>query len=128
MLEVKAICEDCKEKFKVNSETISKTTFKTNDGKIVDVVHYECPKCGRVHYVQIDDENTKRLLENSKVVMKQAMVYYFRKQTPPKKIKTKLEKIKKKISSARLQLMKDYNNTVFVDLRSKEEVNMHFSL
>ena len=113
---------------KLNSSNIEVSTFKTHDGKIVYITWYSCPKCGNIHYIQIDDDNTKRLLEHSKVALKQAMVYNSKNQTPPKKIKTRLEKARKKLSNARLELMKEYNETVFREIQSKEEVKIRFSL
>ena len=127
-LEIDAICEDCSYKMKLDSSNVETTTFKTYDEKIVYIIWYKCPKCGRIHYIQIDNDNTKRLLEYSKVALKQAMVYNSKNQTPPNKIKTKLENSRTKLANARLNLMKKYNNTVFKNLQSKEEVKICFSL
>lgn len=127
-LEIDAICEKCKEKIKLNSSSVKETVFKANDGTTVYITWYKCQKCGKIHYVQIDNDDTKRMLEYNKVALKQAMVYRSKNQTPPKKIKTKLDKARKKLSNTRLELMKQYNETVFEDLQSKEEVKICFSL
>lgn len=127
-LQVDVLCEKCKNKILLNASTVKVEQFKANDGKIFNITYYECQKCGKIHYVQIDNDNTKRMLEYSKVALKQAMVYRSKNQTPPKKIKTKLDKARKKLSNTRLELMKQYNETVFEDLQSKEEVKICFSL
>lgn len=127
-LEIDAVCENCSFKIKLNSSTVETTTFMTHDGKIVYIIWYKCPECGRKHYIQIDDDNSRRLLEYSKEALKHAMVYNSKNQTPPKKIKQRLEKARKKLSNARLELMKEYNDTIFKDVQSKEEVKICFSL
>lgn len=127
-IEIDAVCENCSFKIKLNSSVVETTTYKTFDGKIVYIIWYKCSKCGNVHYIQIDDDNTKRLLEHNKVALKQVMVYNSKNQTPPKKLKTKLDKVRRKLSNARLELMKKYNETVFKDIQSKEEVKIRFSL
>lgn len=127
-LEIKAVCETCHYKITINSSSVETTTYKTFDDKIVYVIWYKCPNCGRIHYIQIDDDCTKKLLEHSKDVLKHVMVYNSKNQTPPKKLKTKLEKVRKKLSNARLELMKQYNDTIFKDIQSKEEVKISFSL
>jgi len=127
-LQIDAVCENCKYKIKLNSSSVEVSTFITNDDKIVYITWYKCPECGRIHYIQIDDDYTRRLLEHCKDALKQAMVYNSKNQTPPKKIKQKLEKARKKLSNARLELMKQYNETVFKDVQSRKEVKICFSL
>ena len=127
-MEIDAICENCKEKFKVNGSTVETTTFKTHDGKIVYIIWYKCPKCGKIHYIQIDDDNSRKLLEHSKDILKKVMVYNSKNQTPPKKLKNQLDKARKKLSNARLELMKQYHGTEFKNIQSKEEVKINFSL
>lgn len=127
-LQIDAVCENCSFKIKLNKSTIETTTFMTCDNNIVYIIWYKCPKCGKVHYIQIDDDNTKKLLEYSKEVLRKVMVYNSKNQTPPKKLKTKLDKARKKLSNARMDLMKQYNETVFRDVQSREEVKIRFSL
>lgn len=127
-LQIDAVCENCSFKIKVNKSTVETTTFMTYDNEIVYVIWYKCPKCGRVHYIQIDNDNTKKILEYSKDILKKVMVYNSKYQTPPKKLKNKLDKVRKKLTNSRIELMKKYNKTVFKDLQTREEVVVSFSL
>lgn len=127
-LQVDALCEKCKNKILLNASTVKVEQFKANDGNIFNITYYECQKCGKVHYVQIDSDDTLRMLEYNKVVMKRAMVYRSKDKTPPKKLKVKLQKARQNLSDARLDLMKQYNETVFENVNSKVAVKIRFSL
>lgn len=127
-LQIDAVCENCSFKIKLNKSVVETTTFMTYDDKIVYIIWYKCPKCDRVHYIQIDNDETKKLLEYSTEVLKKVMVYNSKNQTPPKKLKIKLDKARKKLSNARIDLMKKYNETVFRNVQSREEVKINFSL
>ena len=54
-----AACQGCGNKFTVNRDTaIFKKEFMVN-GQSIFLTYYDCPECGRRHYVQID--NTRSL-------------------------------------------------------------------
>lgn len=127
-LEIDAVCEMCEKNFKVNSSNVNVTSFITNDGKTVYITWYKCPDCGNIHYIQIDDDNTKKILQDSKAALKQVMVYKSRNVRPPKRLKKKLDDLRINLFNARFNLMVKYNKTVFKYVMSKEEVEIHFSL
>lgn len=127
-LEINAICEMCKKSFKVSSGNVEVTTFIANDGNIVYITWYKCPDCGNIHYVQIDDDDTRKLLGYTKVALKQAMLCKEKNKTLSKKMKKRLDDSKSKLSNARLDLMKKYNETIFKYVSTKEEVKIRFSL
>ena len=78
MMSLLVECEDCKEKFRitagnVTNAAIRKKEFNVN-GRSIFLTYYDCPKCGRRHYVQIDDAvSFNKLKEVSRQFIKLAV-------------------------------------------------------
>ena len=68
-------CEDCKQKFEITSGEAAysithKKEFNVN-GQSIFLTYYDCPSCGRRHYVQIDDKTSlNKLREVSRQFVK----------------------------------------------------------
>ena len=62
-MNVKAICQKCKESFDVSEENLVYQKEFMYDGQSIFLTYFDCPKCGRRHFVQIDDQKSKELLE-----------------------------------------------------------------
>lgn len=118
-----AECEDCHEKFSISKECVFAREFKINKRSIY-ITYYDCPECSKRHFVQIDDEQSLKLLET----VKKCFVCNT-------KIKTKGQKLKKcsinqykmackRLSDYRRELMKEYNNKILHD----DERNLNFKL
>lgn len=100
-------CIQCKAKFSISSENVTKKRYVLN-GNQTWITYYDCPECGRRHYVQIDNEQTNSLLSNlTKQIGILARLKKAGKRIPMKK-QRKYEATKRNLSALRAQLMKQY--------------------
>ena len=73
MMCVKATCSGCKYVFNINATNVKEELVTIiEDGKVLLLTYYQCPKCGKLHVVQIDDDISKEMLLKLKLSMKQA--------------------------------------------------------
>lgn len=73
MLKINAVCEGCKVKFEVSKNNLK--SVDTNErGRSITITYYDCPNCGRSHFVQADDDATKIVLEECSRQMAKLMV------------------------------------------------------
>ena len=56
-------CEECKQGFEVNNSNLKYNVEYHAKDKVVYLTSYECPNCGNVHFVQIDDDETLELFK-----------------------------------------------------------------
>lgn len=114
-LAVMVECLGCKEKITVSSDNLKKEEYRFGGKQSMWITHYDCPKCGRIHYCQIDDETTNSLLiETTKMLAKIAKCKS-KQQDIPKKIQSKYSKNSKDLAASRIKLMKQYNHQWFED-------------
>lgn len=69
VLSFMAECEECKANIKIASDDVSvthKREFYTEDGRTLYLTYYDCPVCGKRHFVQVDDERSLKMLEENK--------------------------------------------------------------
>ena len=69
-------CEDCRDKFEINSKNGTmhfKRKYEVN-GQTIFLSYYDCPKCNRRHYVQIDSTKT---LNEMREIEHQIIVYMY---------------------------------------------------
>lgn len=112
-------CEDCKQKFPVTQDQASnslthKKEYKSN-GQSIFLTYYDCPKCGRRHYVQIDDAaSLNKLKEVSRQFVKLAVLKKSGKEIPQKQ-SAKFKKARQNLSDYRMNLMKEYTGKLLHD-------------
>lgn len=110
-----AECIDCKEKIAVTPSNLKKEEYRFEGKQSMWLTHYDCPKCGRIHYCQIDDVKTNQLLVEGSKILARIAKFKKRGQGIPKKLQSKYSKNSKDLASTRRQLMKQYNNQWFED-------------
>lgn len=125
-------CEDCHKKFPVTSgEAIQAVTHKREfvvDGRSIFLTYYDCPKCGRRHYVQIDD---KRSLDMLKEVSRQFVRLSVKKKQDkdiPQKQSAKFKKARQNLSDYRTNLMKEYTGKLLHDNETDSDFELRFSV
>ena len=125
-------CEDCHEKFSVASgEAAQNVTRKREfvvDGQSIFLTYYDCPKCGRRHYVQIDD---KRSLDMLKEVSRQFIRLSVKKKQGkdiPQKQLDKFKKNRKHIADYRMGLMKTFTGKLLHDDETDADFILRFSI
>ena len=130
MLKTMIKCQKCNEALSISRENIKKdkATFKDGDSiSLVDLTYFECPSCGKRHFVQIDNAETKGLL--LEVVRVFAKLSKMRKQG--KSIKKKSGKYKKAngdLDKARNKLMKEYSGKTVHLEELNQDVILEFSV
>lgn len=125
-------CEDCHKKFAVTSgEAINAVTHKREfvaEGQSIFLTYYDCPKCGRRHYVQIDD---KRSLDMLKDVSRQFVrLSAKRKQDKniPQKQLDKFKKNRQHLADYRMGLMKTFTGKSLHDDETDADFILRFSV
>lgn len=124
-------CEDCHEKFSMAfGKTIGIATQKREfvvDGQSIFLTYYDCPKCGRRHYVQIDDAvSLNKLKEVSRQFVKLAAAKKKGKEIPQKQ-SAKFKKARQNLSDYRMNLMKEYTGKLLHDNETDSDFELRFS-
>lgn len=122
-------CEDCKQKFDVSSDkTIThKREFKVN-GKSIFLTYYDCPSCGRRHFVQIDDVKSLIKLESVEKMFIKLSVARQKDKPISEKQRDKFKKTRKDLSDYRMKLMKEYTALSVYDDETKSNFILRFSI
>lgn len=125
-------CEDCHEKFRVASgEAVQAVTHKREfvvDGQSIFLTYYDCPKCGRRHYVQIDDATSlNKLKEVSRQFVKLAVSKKKGKEIPQKQ-SAKFKKARQNLSDYRMGLMKAFTGKLLHDNETDSDFELRFSV
>lgn len=125
-------CEDCKHKFEISSNENSnqvnhKKEFNVN-GKSIFLTYYDCPSCGRRHYVQIDDAiSLSKLNEVKKMFIKLSIAKNKGKEIPQKQL-AKFKKTRQYLSNYRMNLMKEYTGKSIYDDETESNFVLRFSV
>lgn len=125
-------CEDCKHKFEITSdEAIHSVTHKKEfnvNGQSIFLTYYDCPKCGRRHYVQIDDKTSlNKLREVSQQFVKLSIAKKRGKDIPQKQ-SAKFKKARQNLSDYRMNLMKEYTGKLLHDNETDSDFVLRFSV
>ena len=125
-------CESCKEKFRITVGNASnavthKKEFNVN-GQSIFLTYYDCPKCGRRHYVQIDDTvSLNKLKKISGQFIKLAVLKKKGKEIPQEQ-SAKFKKARQNLSNYRMNLMKEYTGKLLHDNETDSDFELRFSV
>lgn len=127
-------CEDCKNKFIISSEKSvgvgevnHKKEFNIN-GKSIFLTYYDCPSCGRRHFVQIDDKTSLDLLDEVNAMFIKLSVAKSKGKKIPRKQLAKFEKARQYLSVYRMELMREFTDKSFHDDETDSDVVLRFSV
>lgn len=111
-------CENCKQKFLFDNENASlnyQKEFNIN-GQSIFLTYYDCPTCGKRHFVQIDDIKSKQMLVCVTTMFTKLAVAKKKGKEISKKQSEKFKKARRDLSNYRMNLMKEYaDETVMID-------------
>ena len=123
-------CQDCRKKFEVSSgnEVVQhKKEFKANEQSIF-LTYYDCPECGRRHYVQIDTVQTlQELKEVERMFIKLSTAKKKGKQ-PPQSQSAKFKKAREHLAQSRIDLMKQFTGKLVHDGETDKDITLEFSV
>ena len=125
-------CEDCKEKFRITTgDTVNTVTHKKEfnvNGRSIFLTYYDCPSCGRRHYVQIDDAvSLNKLKEVSRQFVKLSVLKKKGKDIPQKQ-SAKFKKARQILSDYRMNLVKGYTGKLLHDNETDSDFELWFSV
>lgn len=112
-------CEDCKKKFSVSSNAAPnsithKKEFKIN-GQSIFLTYYDCPYCGRRHFVQIDDSNSMQELARVTTEFVKLNTAMKKGKRISKKQSEKFKNSRQHLADYRKNLMKEYTGKFIID-------------
>lgn len=125
-------CEDCKQKFQISSDEGNgqinhKKEFNV-EGKSIFLTYYDCPSCGRRHYVQIDDKTSLNKLREVSQQFVKLSVAKKKGKTIPQKQSAKFKKARQHLSDYRINLMKQYTGKLIHDNETDSDFVLRFSV
>ena len=125
-------CEDCKQKFEITSgEAAHSVTHKKEfnvNGQSIFLTYYDCPSCGRRHYVQIDDKTSLNKLREVSQQFVKLSVAKKKGKTIPQKQSAKFKKARQYLSYYRMNLMKQYTGKLIHDNETDSDFVLRFSV
>lgn len=122
-------CENCETQFEIsqNSMTYQKE-FKNEIGQSIFLTYYDCPECGRRHWVQIDDSQTILMLREQQKLFIRLGKKKLNGQQVGKKQSAKFAKIQNDLSISRNELMKEFTGKTVVNEETGEKFELRFSV
>ncbi len=125
-------CEDCKNKFPIGSgEAPNSLTHKKGfsvNGESIFLTYYDCPSCGRRHYVQIDDAFSLGELERVKRMFLDLTIKKRKGENISKKQSAKFKKARQNLSAYRMNLMKKYTGKLIRSNETESYSELRFSV
>lgn len=121
-------CIDCKARFSIESDKITnkithKREFNVN-GRSIFLTYYDCPKCGKRNFVQIDDVKSKQEFARISVEFMKLASMTNKGKTIPRKRSERFKKARQHLSEYRTTLMKEFTGKSIHD----DETGMDFEL
>lgn len=125
-------CEGCKMSFPISADQAPnslthKKEFIVN-GKSIFLTYYDCPNCGRRHYVQIDDVTSLGKLREVKRMFVRLSVAKTKGNEISQKQLAKFKKARQYLSDYRTKLMKEYTNKIVHDNETDYDFVLRFTL
>lgn len=125
-------CEGCKQKFPVTQDQAPnsithKKEFNIN-GKSIFLTYYDCPSCGRRHFVQIDDETSLNKLKEAKKMFVKLCVAKSKCKEIPQKQSAKFKKTRQYLYDYRMKLMKQFTGALVHDNETDSDFELRFSI
>lgn len=125
-------CEECKQKFAIGTEqapnSITNKKKYEVDGKSIFLTYYDCPSCGRRHFVQIDDQSSLAVLRETKMQFVKLATKRKQGKEITKKQSDRFSKTRKHLSSYRLGLMQKYTGKSIYDEATDSYFVLRFSV
>lgn len=117
-MKVKAICQKCKSSFDISEESLVYQKEYSYEGQSIFLTYFDCPKCNRRHFVQIDNQKSKELLERCKMDFARLSIAKSKGQVIKNNRKKKFDVERKYLSKFRNELAKEYSGRQVMDLET----------
>ena len=118
-------CSKCKNIIALNGFLIKEKKIKVHRyDKEVYLTYWICPKCGEVHTVQIDNDDTKILLDKERTNVLKAYNCRKKCKSVSKKLKKEHERISKDLREMRRSLIELYNGERYLEEGQLKEIKV----
>lgn len=121
-------CEECSTKFSLGNDGVELkygVPFTSKGGQSIFITYYDCPKCGKRHYVQIDDVHSNQMKKETSIMFKKLSKKRLNFQDISKKQNERFKRLNEKLEDYRFKLKKEFNGKVFT-ANDGSEVEVHF--
>lgn len=102
--------------------------YKDKDGQSIWLTYFDCPSCGKRHYVQIDDSTSKEYLKKATSMFNRLAASRRKGSTISSRQIGKLDSTKRKLSSVRLELMQKYSGKELYNVSDCKWESIKFSV
>lgn len=124
-------CSRCKERYEVTGESnnlsVSKEFIDENN-KHIWLTYFDCEKCGKRHFLQIDDSTSKALVKKCIKDLASLSKKKLSKKDVPINKANKFKKERERLSTYRVDLMKNYTGRKVVSIDSGESYELTFTI
>lgn len=117
-MQIKIECSNCKKEFTIGGkevEVLQRDVQNRDDDKVITITYFYCPECKAEHIVQLDDEYSKDLFEQTIAMLKSKLMFARAGKQVTKKMKKEFELKRTLLTTYRHGLMLKYNETLFVE-------------
>lgn len=131
-INILAECRECGTKFGIgkDSDVVSfRQEYKGKDGRSILLTYYDCPKCGKRHFVQADDAYSLDLLASvSKLFVQIAAAKVKGTRPIPARQQEKYKKHKSHLDRYRIGLMRRWTGQYVTEAKTGEACVLEFSV
>lgn len=123
-------CEECGIKFYLGTNGVEVkygVPFTVKDGRSIFITYYDCPNCGKRHYVQVDDTRSNQMKKETSLMFRKLSKKRLDFKDIPKSQNEKFKKLNKRLEDYRFELKKEFNGQVIIATDGKE-YEVHFSM
>lgn len=125
-------CEECGMKFRIASRGTDghvqhKKAYQAK-GRSIFLTYYDCPSCGRRHFVQIDDSRTLEILKTNQRMFAKLAARRAKDKAIPKSQSDKYKKQTKHLRNCRTELMKEFTGVMLHDDETDTYFELRFSI
>lgn len=121
-------CEECHEKFTIRSHWVTHNKEYHVKGQSIFLTYYDCPSCGRRHFVQIDDNRTLEILKVNRRMFTKLAAKRTMDKAIPKSQSDKYKKQTKHLRNCRMELMKEFTGVMLHDDETDTSFELRFSI
>lgn len=126
-----AECRGCGERFEVSATsgtTSFRKEYKDKDGQSIWLTYYDCPKCGKRHFVQADNRHSTELLKDVSKSLRRIAVAKRKGKAIPAAMQDKFKKQKRHLDEYRMELMKEWTGRVVTEVATDLVYELEFSV
>lgn len=125
-------CEDCGAKFVLGEGGAElhcgvPCTVEDSIRWSIYLTYYDCPKCGRRHYVQVDNERTIEIKRKASYMFVKLSKRRLDFKDIPKEQNKKFKKLNERLAKARFELKQKLDGKIFT-AKDGSEFEVHFSM